>query len=113
MVSVALVRSAGGAANYFAADNYYTCIDADRSGEWLGKGAQALGFEGEVDPQQFETLPRGEMPDGTRIGSAARPHRAGVNITFSLPKSWSLLALVGGDHRILEALGGSGRWRSA
>ena len=103
MLSVALVRSAGGAANYFAADNYYTRADADRSGEWLGKGAQALGLEGEVDPKQFEALLRGELPDGTRIGSAGRPHRAGVDLTFSLPKSWSLLALVGGDSRILEA----------
>jgi hypothetical protein len=39
MLSVANVRTAGGAANYFAADNYYTRADADRSGEWLGKGA--------------------------------------------------------------------------
>ena len=43
MLSVANVRTAGGAANYFAADNYYTRADADRSGEWLGKGAQKLG----------------------------------------------------------------------
>ena len=44
MLSVANVRTAGGAANYFAADNYYTRADADRSGEWLGKGAAALGL---------------------------------------------------------------------
>ena len=30
MLSVANVRTAGGAANYFAADNYYTRADADR-----------------------------------------------------------------------------------
>ena len=29
MLSVANVRTAGGAANYFAADNYYTRADAD------------------------------------------------------------------------------------
>lgn len=44
MLSVANVRTAGGAANYFAADNYYTRADAGRSGEWLSKGAQKLGL---------------------------------------------------------------------
>ena len=42
MLSVANVRTAGGAANYFAADNYYTRADADRSGAWFGKGAEEL-----------------------------------------------------------------------
>ena len=26
-----------------------------------------------------------------------------MDLTFSLPKSWSLLALVGGDRRIIDA----------
>jgi hypothetical protein len=44
MLSVANVRTAGGAAKYFAADNYYTRADADRSGEWFGKSAEELGL---------------------------------------------------------------------
>ena len=51
MLSVANVRSAGGAANYFANDNYYTKADADRSGIWVGKGAERLGLSGTVDDQ--------------------------------------------------------------
>lgn len=103
MLSLALVRSAGGAANYFAADNYYTRADADRSGEWLGEGARQLGLEGEVDPQVFEALLRGELPTGERVGGKSHAHRAGVDLTFSMPKSWSLIALVGGDKRVLDA----------
>ena len=103
MLSVALVRSAGGAANYFAADNYYTRADADRSGEWLGEGARQLGLEGEVDPKVFEALLRGELPTGDRVGGKSTVHRAGVDLTFSMPKSWSLIALVGGDKRVLDA----------
>lgn len=103
MLSVALVRSAGGAANYFAADNYYTRADADRSGQWLGKAAEKLGLTGKIDPKVFEALLRGELPDGTTVGRPGQPHRAGLDLTFSLPKSWSLLALVGGDTRILDA----------
>jgi conjugative relaxase-like TrwC/TraI family protein len=103
MLSVANVRTAAGAANYFAADNYYTRADADRSGEWVGKGAEILGLDGRVDARQFEAILRGLLPDGSRVGSEGRAHRAGTDLTFSMPKSWSLIALVGGDNRIIDA----------
>ncbi len=103
MLSMANVRSPSAAANYFAADNYYASADADRSGQWIGKGAEALGLEGRVEAKAFDALLRGELPDGTRVGNPGQPHRPGTDLTFSLPKSWSLLALVGGDRRIAEA----------
>ena len=102
MLSVASVRSASGAANYFAADNYYTREQGQ--GEWFGKGAEALGLNGKIDPKTFEALLRGELPDGARVGREGI-HRAGIDLTFSMPKSWSLIALVGGDRRIIEAYG--------
>jgi conjugative relaxase-like TrwC/TraI family protein len=102
MLSVANVRSASGAASYFAADNYYASADADRSGQWVGAGADALGLSGEVDAAVFDKLLKGELPDGKRVGHENQ-HRAGTDLTFSLPKSWSVLALVGGDKRIIEA----------
>ena len=107
MLSVANVRTAGGAARYFAADNYYTRADADRSGTWFGKGADRLGLSGEVEPKVFEAVLKGFLPDGSRIGSDGKEHRAGTDLTFSMPKSWSLLALVGGDKRILQAYAGA------
>jgi conjugative relaxase-like TrwC/TraI family protein len=103
MLSASNVRSAGGAATYFAADNYYTKADADRSGQWIGDGAERLGLKEEVDAAAFEALLRGELPNGERVGSDKQYHRAGTDLTFSLPKSWSLLALVGGDKRIVDA----------
>ena len=103
MLSVANVRTAGGAANYFAADNYYTRADADRSGEWLGKGAAEARSDGRIEAKQFEAVLKGFLPDGSRVGSDNRSHRAGTDLTFSMPKSWSILALVGGDKRILDA----------
>jgi len=109
MLSVANVRTAGGAANYFAADNYYTRADAERSGEWLGKGAETLGLRGIIEASQFEAVLKGILPDGSRVGSDNRTHRAGTDLTFSMPKSWSILALVGGDRRILDAYGAAVR----
>lgn len=109
MLSVANVRTAGGAANYFAADNYYTRADAERSGQWLGKGAETLGLRGVIEASQFEAVLKGMLPDGSRVGSDNRTHRAGTDLTFSMPKSWSILALVGGDRRILDAYGAAVR----
>lgn len=109
MLSVANVRTAGGAANYFAADNYYTRADAERSGQWLGKGAEKLGLRGVIEASQFEAVLKGILPDGSRVGSDNRAHRAGTDLTFSMPKSWSILALVGGDRRILDAYGAAVR----
>ena len=103
MLSVANVRSSSAAANYFASDNYYAKADADRSGEWLGEGAKLLGLEGKVDAKAFDALLRGELPDGTQVGNLGQAHRPGTDLTFSVPKSWSLLALVGKDERILSA----------
>jgi conjugative relaxase-like TrwC/TraI family protein len=103
MLSVANVRSAGGAASYFAKDNYYAGADADRSGMWVGKGAERLGLSGTVEAAVFEAILRGELPGGGRIGREGADHRAGTDLTFSLPKSWSLLALVGKDERIIAA----------
>ncbi|WP_156681164.1 MobF family relaxase [Sphingomonas profundi] len=102
MLSVASVRSAKGAAGYFASDNYYTAGEAETSGEWVGKGAAALGLEGVVDKDVFKALLQGTLPNGAQVGTIDR-HSAGVDLTFSLPKSWSLLALVGGDRRIIDA----------
>ena len=103
MLSVANVRSPSAAASYFAADNYYTGADADRSGTWVGKGAERLGLSGRVSTEQFDALLRGELPGSIQVGNAGQSHRPGTDLTFSLPKSWSLLALVGGDKRIIEA----------
>ncbi|WP_431471251.1 MobF family relaxase [Sphingosinithalassobacter sp. LHW66-3] len=103
MLSVANVRSPSAAASYFAADNYYATVDADRSGQWIGKGAELLGLKGRVETRAFDALLRGELPDGSMVGNPGQKHRPGTDLTFSLPKSWSLLALLGKDERIVEA----------
>ena len=40
MITLSLIKNAGGAAKYYAADNYYLAeADAKEASEWLGKGA--------------------------------------------------------------------------
>jgi hypothetical protein len=101
VLSVASVRSAGGAANYFAKDDYYVGEHASEVSGWGGRGAAELGLSGEVEKQVFEDLLKGKLPDGEQIGDPER-RRAGIDLTFSMPKSASVLAYVAGDERCLQ-----------
>lgn len=102
MHSIASVRSSGGAANYFAADNYYTLEENAEAGAWGGKGSEVLGLAGPVGKEAFEKILNGELPTGQKIGQV-EGRRIGLDMTFSMPKSASVMALVVGDKRILEA----------
>ncbi|WP_230771800.1 MobF family relaxase [Sphingomonas sp. Leaf4] len=103
MHSIASVRSASGAASYFAKDDFqsgeYYTADGDVS-LWGGAGAEAAGLTGEVRREAFEQVLNGRLPDGQQIGDPAR-RRAGFDLTFSAPKSVSLMAYIAGDKRIL------------
>lgn len=102
MLSVASVRSASGAANYFAKDNYYTGEQASEASAWGGSGAKELGLKGEVSHEAFERLLDGKLPDGTVVNSADK-RVAGIDLTFSAPKSVTVLAYIAGDKRIFAA----------
>ena len=102
MHSIASVGSAGGAAQYFAKDDYYLGEGPGELSEWGGKGAAELGLDGEVKRADFENLLNSILPDGTLVNGAENKSH-GLDLTFSLPKSASVLALVAGDSRILEA----------
>lgn len=100
MLSVASVRSASGAAGYFAKDDYYTVDDSSEVSAWGGEGASDLGLTGEVAKDAFEGILNGILPGGEGVAQVEN-RRSGVDLTFSAPKSVSLLAYVTGDKRIL------------
>ena len=101
-VSIGAVHSAGGAATYFASDNYYTAEQAEMTSGWAGEGAKLAGLEGTVEAAVFEKVLNGQLPNGHQVGDPeTRDH--GRDFTFSMPKSASLLAYVSGDKRILAA----------
>lgn len=103
-----LTRSdVGRAASYYedSADDYYS-KEGDAS-EWQGKGAEALGLDGNVSSERFRELLAGEIKPGAEIiRSDTRKDsqsRIGIDLTFSAPKSVSLQALVAGDGAIIRA----------
>ena len=111
VVSVAAVASPSQGVSYYERDGYYAKDDPEHLGAsaWAGKGAAELGLEGTVDPDTFKTVLEGRVPDGSgkRLGRVNRDgsvaHRPGRDLTFSAPKSVSLIGLVGGDGRVVEA----------
>ena len=111
VASIGAVASPAQGVSYYERDGYYAKDDpAHRDASaWTGKGAEALGLEGPVDPDTFRSALAGEVPDGTGrlLGRRDREgnvhHRPGRDVTFSAPKSVSLAALIGGDGRIVAA----------
>ena len=91
---------------YLESENYYEA-DALGAAQWIGKAAEALGLTGAVDGQAYDRMCRGDLPNGTALGKIAggeRQHAPGWDLTFSAPKSVSIMALVGGDRRLIEAV---------
>jgi conjugative relaxase-like TrwC/TraI family protein len=124
MLNISKPLSASQAQTYHAKEftaaeqNYWKQGDTIQ-GEWHGKLAEEFGLSGAVGAAEFARLSEGQHPEtGKQLvshravheyknadGKTVSPveHRAGWDATFSAPKSVSLTALVGGDHRVREA----------
>lgn len=106
VATISGLSSAGQAASYYEADDYYSEGGLSPS-EWNGKGAQDLGLSGDVDRERFRDLLDGKIGDqqlGT-MNSGKIAHRPGWDVTMSAPKSVSIMAEVAGDRRLLVAHG--------
>ncbi len=90
---------AGGADDYYAKDG--TAM------QWQGKGAEALGLTGAIDPTRFRQLLSGTIDKQTHLRRAANgdvnKERLACDLTFSAPKGVSLQGLVHGDARVVAA----------
>jgi conjugative relaxase-like TrwC/TraI family protein len=124
MLTISKPLSAGQAQTYHqkeftAKEQNYWSQRGVIAGEWQGHLAAQFGLAGAVSAEDFGKLSQGQHPetgeqlvrqrasyeyqdaDGKTVKTME--HRAGWDATFSAPKSVSLTALVGGDHRVREA----------
>ncbi|WP_320744635.1 conjugative transfer relaxase/helicase TraI [Enterobacter sp. 276E10] len=102
MLSISSIK--GDAAYYSNEDNYYA--SGSLESRWLGEGAEKLGLKGEVANADMDAIRQGKLPDGSdlsRMVNGVNKHRSGYDLTFSAPKSVSVMALVGEDRRFIEA----------
>ncbi|EHC6661892.1 conjugative transfer relaxase/helicase TraI, partial [Salmonella enterica subsp. enterica] len=102
MLSISSIK--GDAGYYSHEDNYYASGSLDS--RWMGEGAEKLGLKGEVACADMDAVRQGRLPDGSdlsRMVDGVNKHRSGYDLTFSAPKSVSVMALVGEDRRFIEA----------
>lgn len=108
MMTLAPIKSIEHAATYYEQSDhadYYTQDDKCPS-VWAGKAAKSLGINGaSVERELFVKCLNGDIGGEklgtTRAGNQVR--KPAVDCVISPPKSVSILALVGGDSRIIDA----------
>jgi conjugative relaxase-like TrwC/TraI family protein len=108
MISMHNIANAGQALQYFSKDNYYTQAQGLSESEWVGKGAALLGLKGQIDKAEFfealegkfEGQALGKWIRNPKTGEPEREHRPGLDMTFSAPKSVSLLAEIQGSNEV-------------
>lgn len=101
MLSISGRGSATAAEKYYdhlAQNDDYYLKGEEPPGQWQGKGAEALGLSGAVSREDFAAALRGYKPgvdpDGSQealVQNAGDKHMAGWDLTFSAPKSVSVL----------------------
>ncbi len=91
--------------SYYTDDNHFSVEEGIAHSFWHGEIASQLGLEGSVNPETLEALLQGQV-DSIQLGRIEQGevrHRPGDDLTFSAPKSLSLLAEVYQDQRLIEA----------
>ncbi|MEL6361811.1 MAG: MobF family relaxase [Pseudomonadota bacterium] len=94
VASISARKSVGAAVAYFkhmATDEYYIS-EHEADGEWDGRGAERLALEGPVSKADFEAALNGIDPKtGQPLVQLDRNHAPGWDMTFSAPKSVSVM----------------------
>lgn len=114
VASISARKSVAAAVSYFkhmASDEYYIGkgeqqAETEADGEWAGRGAERLALEGPVSKRDFEAMLNGLDPNtGTRLTQVGKSHAPGWDMTFSAPKSVSVLWALApeADRKTIEA----------
>ncbi len=111
----AMADGKGYSARHLEHSDYYAEGERVR-GHWCGRGAEMLGLKGDVRQEDFEALREGLDPrtgvflrqrqSSDRTGADGEVQSRGRHLydfTISAPKSISIMAIVGGDKRLIEA----------
>lgn len=96
---LSLAKLAAGAEGYYlntvasGTEEYYLGA-GEAPGVWLGSACAELGLAGDVDADDLRAVLSGSSPDGERLARSNR-RVPGFDLTFSAPKSISLLHALG------------------
>lgn len=90
MLSIKPLDSAKDSHDYYMKAVAYYQSDSTAT-QWLGSGKSYLNLEGSIDSATFLSLLQGHLPNGQKLQNPQGEHRPGVDMTFSAPKSVSIL----------------------
>jgi len=104
MITVAEIRNGESYMKNHLSQNDYYSEKETVVGEWWGEGAKRLGLEGQhVTAETFEALRNNQHPL-TREKLTPRSRLVAFHdVVVSAPKSFSIMAQVGGDERLVKA----------
>ncbi len=104
MLRIIQNSSSAGAKSYYSTADYYT-EGQELVGQWRGRGAAALGFEGVIQAAQWDALCDNLHPETNQPLTLRRneTRRVGYDFNFHVPKSVSLLYGLTRDERLLDA----------
>src|SRR5215475_11986294 len=111
----AMSEGTGYASRHLEHRDYYA--EGERVvGHWQGRGAEQIGLRGEVHSGDFEALREGRDPQTGEFlrqrksadrmasdGTTQSHGRTLYDFTISAPKSVSMMAILGEDHRLIGA----------
>ncbi|MFA6038330.1 MAG: MobF family relaxase [Legionellales bacterium] len=107
MLSVQPLTSAIDAAKYYQGVlDYYAGNENPINLEWQGKALDSLYPHTKPSMEDFKQLLAGKLPNGQILGRTEDgeiKHRPGIDLTFSAPKSVSIMALLYGDKDVTNA----------
>ena len=89
----------------YAEENFSNKKEAIENSRWFGHGSKKLGLSGQVNPKSYENIYQGRDDRGNSLRRrlANKNSRPGRDLTFSAPKSVSLLALVEENKLVIDA----------
>jgi conjugative relaxase-like TrwC/TraI family protein len=113
MLTIRVMRNGSGYAGKYLEEKDYYAEGEKVRGQWYGLGAEKLGLKGPVQLQQFERVRQGLHPEtGEKLRQRSSPGKGAdeenhsrniYDMTFSAPKSVSMMAILTGDERLTEA----------
>jgi hypothetical protein len=104
MLNITTSTSSEGAKAYFSKSDYLS-EGQELVGEWHGEAARRLGLFGTVQKEHFDNLCDNLYPrTGEQLTAATRENRrVGYDMTWSAPKSISVVHALTQDDAIMEA----------
>lgn len=106
MITVGVIRNgATYLSRHLRKNDYWTEGEKKVEGVWIGEGAKRLGLEGRIEDRAFNALRTNRHPaTGEQLTARENKERvAFFDVQLSAPKDVSVLAMVGGDERIVAA----------